>query len=219
MQAHVRRRSSKGISPPEDPFRTKPSPYANRTQKLEQGHGFDSSSSSSRQPRRGRNDRITTRLLAFLLRFARSPGGLAILGTLAFLWVCTSSIRANPHAIASTPIPPAFLPIIRLGGNLLYHISPAVGSRVKRWHDFQVASNPNRPLTEEEIEARSQHTFHPNGLLLVNPRGRHPIQALIERAEKRWKEKLARQSRTLGDAVKAYKVRYRRNPPRGFDDW
>lgn len=101
----------------------------------------------------------------------------------------------------------------------MHKISPAYGSRIKDWHDYQVHNNPNRKLTDEEIEARAQHTFHPNGLLLVNPRGRHPISVLIERAEKRWKDKVAKQSRTLGEAVAEYKRRYRRNPPRGFDDW
>lgn len=215
--SHARRRSSK-ISPlPDEGGWSKPSPYLNRTPKLEAG-GFDAGTRDRRRTT-AQQASLGQRLVNWLYRFLRSPRGLAILGGLAFLWVCTSYIHANSHKLASRPVPPAFLPIIRHGGNLLHHISPTYGSRVKSWHDLQVASNPNRPLTEEEIEARSQHTFHPNGLLLVNPRGRHPIQVLIERAEKRWKDKVARQSRTLSQAVAEYKRRYRRNPPRGFDDW
>jgi hypothetical protein len=67
--------------------------------------------------------------------------------------------------------------------------------------------------------ASSSHTFHPNGLLLVNPKGRHPILALIEHAEKKWRNLIKRQSTTLEEAVDEYKRRYRRNPPLGFDHW
>ncbi|KAM0753121.1 hypothetical protein T439DRAFT_286761 [Meredithblackwellia eburnea MCA 4105] len=94
-----------------------------------------------------------------------------------------------------------------------------MGSRIKSWSDNRILQDPNRPLTQAEIEARSSHTFHPNGLLLVNPRGKHPIQVLIDAAEKKWKDKVDRQSRTLKDAVREYKQRYKRNPPRGFDEW
>ncbi|BGP16397.1 hypothetical protein JCM10213_004046 [Rhodosporidiobolus nylandii] len=159
------------------------------------------------------------RLASILLRLVRSPGGLATLGTLSLLWFTTSYIREHSHALATRPINPALLPIIRHGGNVIHYVSPNLGSRVKSWHDYQLQNDPNRPLTPEEIEARSRHTFHPNGLLLVNPKGRHPIHVLIERAEKKWKDKVARQSKTLSEAVREYKQRYRRNPPKGFDDW
>lgn len=111
------------------------------------------------------------------------------------------------------------MPILRSGGNLLHRVSPAAGSRVKAWTDSRAAVAVERPLTQEELEARSSHTFHPNGLLLVNPKGRHPIHVLIERSEAKWKEKVAKQSRTLKEAIAEYKNRYRRNPPKGFDDW
>lgn len=213
---HIRRRSSTRL--PAEEWSTKAS---TRTPRLEQGHGFSDVSPSRNRKHKKPLHEMTfgVRLSAYFLRFARSPRGLALLGSLAFLWLCTSYIRANSTALASRPIPPAFLPLIRHSGNLIHHVSPAMGSRVKSYHDYQVASNPNRELTPEEVEARAQHTFHPNGLLLVNPRGRHPIQVLIERAEQRWKEKNARQSRTLQEAVREYKSRYRRNPPKGFDDW
>jgi len=53
----------------------------------------------------------------------------------------------------------------------------------------------------------------------VNPDGRHPIYDLIERAEAEWDKKLKRQSKGLSEAVAEYKRRYRRAPPKGFDDW
>ena len=47
----------------------------------------------------------------------------------------------------------------------------------------------------------------------------HPIHELIRNATYQWDSLLARQSKTLGEAVSEYKRRYNRNPPRGFDDW
>lgn len=76
-------------------------------------------------------------------------------------------------------------------------------------------------MAENEIShaAGTQHTVHPNGLLLVNPHGRHPIHQLIDSAEHKWNNLLRSQSTTLGAAVEEYKQRYRRNPPRGFEHW
>lgn len=47
----------------------------------------------------------------------------------------------------------------------------------------------------------------------------HPIPKLMEEAEKRFSAKLARQSKTLEDAVKEYRRRYKMEPPDGFDEW
>ncbi|KAI0074327.1 capsular associated protein [Panus rudis PR-1116 ss-1] len=47
----------------------------------------------------------------------------------------------------------------------------------------------------------------------------HPIPKLMSDAETRFRERLARQSKTLPDAVAEYKRRYGRDPPRGFDRW
>ncbi|EJF61743.1 hypothetical protein DICSQDRAFT_161376 [Dichomitus squalens LYAD-421 SS1] len=47
----------------------------------------------------------------------------------------------------------------------------------------------------------------------------HPIPGLMAEAEKAFREKLSRQSKTLEDAVAEYQRRYGRKPPRGFDDW
>jgi len=47
----------------------------------------------------------------------------------------------------------------------------------------------------------------------------HPIPQLMEDAEREFNAKLARQSKTFEDAVKEYRRRYKRMPPRGFDVW
>lgn len=65
----------------------------------------------------------------------------------------------------------------------------------------------------------SSHTFHPNGLMLVNPNGPHPIHALIDNADRKWKNLLNKQSQSLEEASREYKRRYKRNPPAGFDAW
>ncbi|KAG0702517.1 glycosyl transferase family 90-domain-containing protein, partial [Suillus ampliporus] len=66
---------------------------------------------------------------------------------------------------------------------------------------------------------RPAHTFRPDGLLQVNPGGRHPILDLIARAEEEWDAKLAHASQTLPEAVHEYHRRYARAPPLGFDRW
>lgn len=63
------------------------------------------------------------------------------------------------------------------------------------------------------------HSYRQDGLLEVNPKGKHPIYELIERAEIQWKRKIQKQSKTFEDAVKEYKRRYKRRPPKGFDLW
>lgn len=48
---------------------------------------------------------------------------------------------------------------------------------------------------------------------------RHPIHDLINNATREWDAKRARQSKTLVEAVREYKRRHKRNPPKGFDKW
>ncbi|KAG9311109.1 glycosyl transferase family 90-domain-containing protein [Chiua virens] len=63
------------------------------------------------------------------------------------------------------------------------------------------------------------HTLTPDGLLVVNPDGPHPIFQLIRDAEAAWEAKHARASKTLDEAIAEYRRRYRRAPPLGFDKW
>lgn len=87
----------------------------------------------------------------------------------------------------------------------------------------------------------ADYTLHKSGHLYLNPSSldpssvsyplpqppanaaprsvRHPILDLINNATKQWEDKLARQSKTLEEAVREYKRRHGRKPPRGFDDW
>ncbi|KAJ3990207.1 glycosyl transferase family 90-domain-containing protein [Lentinula detonsa] len=72
---------------------------------------------------------------------------------------------------------------------------------------------------EDHSAALKKHKLHPNGLLEVNPDGRHPIYDLIEKSEAVWKAKLKDASRSLHEAVIEYEQRYGRKPPLGFDKW
>lgn len=69
------------------------------------------------------------------------------------------------------------------------------------------------------MDPATAHRYRDDGLLQINPRGPHPIYELVARAEKEWKAKNERASKTLNDAVAEYKRRYGRAPPLGFDKW
>jgi hypothetical protein len=47
----------------------------------------------------------------------------------------------------------------------------------------------------------------------------HPIPKLMGAAQTKFKTMITGQSKTLPEAVKKYKRRYGRNPPKGFDEW
>jgi hypothetical protein len=81
-------------------------------------------------------------------------------------------------------------------------------------------------LSAEPAAPASPHRGgHPvvGGLLHVDlslPADEHPIRQLIRDAKVDWESKLARQSKTLSQAVREYKRRNKgRNPPKGFDKW
>jgi beta-1,2-xylosyltransferase len=47
----------------------------------------------------------------------------------------------------------------------------------------------------------------------------HPILGLLREGEVKWNDRMARQSKTLDQAVEVYKERWGRAPPKGFDLW
>lgn len=53
----------------------------------------------------------------------------------------------------------------------------------------------------------------------VGKRLTHPIEELMRDNKQRWEGLLTRQSRSLEQAVREYKTRYGRLPPKGFDGW
>jgi beta-1,2-xylosyltransferase len=47
----------------------------------------------------------------------------------------------------------------------------------------------------------------------------HPILGLLRDGERKWNDRVARQSTTLEQAVANYKEKWGRSPPKGFGDW
>lgn len=47
----------------------------------------------------------------------------------------------------------------------------------------------------------------------------HPIPQLMHDAQVKFRAKIVKQSKTLAAAVKEYRARYKRDPPKGFDEW
>jgi hypothetical protein len=75
------------------------------------------------------------------------------------------------------------------------------------------------PSPSPRADPSPAHTWRPDGKVIVNHDAPHPIFELIKRAEEEWESKLKRASKTLEEAVVEYKRRYKRPPPKGFDDW
>lgn len=66
-----------------------------------------------------------------------------------------------------------------------------------------------------------EHRFNEDGLVEVRATetAEHPIYDLMEQARNSFDGMLARQSKTLKQAVEEYKSRYGMPPPKGFDAW
>lgn len=179
------------------PLMRRNSQTARGTPKLEQGAGgaFGAAPASSGRAgsptrRRGANKGVDAaslpgRIAILLYKMAKTPRGLAVLFVGSVVWFVSSAVSHGHHrALMQKQVPASLLPLIRHSGNLIHHVSPVAGSKIKAYHDSQLAKSGNRILTDAELAALSAHTFHPNGLVLVNPKGPHPIHALIDHAEK-----------------------------------
>lgn len=58
-----------------------------------------------------------------------------------------------------------------------------------------------------------------DGRMMLEEGKPHPIPALMARAKKDWAALKGRQSKNFAEAVREYKRRYERAPPKGFDKW
>ncbi|KAF8715627.1 hypothetical protein AX14_012556 [Amanita brunnescens Koide BX004] len=85
---------------------------------------------------------------------------------------------------------------------------------------FAGHNNPDSTLYHA-LKHSSKHPGWLSRLPSDNQRAvtQHPIPKLMEDAELEFKQKLSSQSRTLKAAVTEYKRRYKRDPPKGFDEW
>ena len=72
-----------------------------------------------------------------------------------------------------------------------------------------------------DVESSSYNNWvpFPNILHSAGTIAEHPIPKLMADAEVDFRKLLSRQSRSLSAAVGEYKRRYKRDPPKGFDEW
>ncbi|KAG8987720.1 Glycosyltransferase Family 90 domain containing protein [Tulasnella sp. 427] len=89
------------------------------------------------------------------------------------------------------------------------------GGKAPHDHD---SHNALRPIVIG-ADPKTAHRYRSDGNLEVNQHGPHPIYEMITWAEKEWKSKNAKASKTLDQAVAEYKRRYGKSPPKGFDKW
>nr|GAT49505.1 predicted protein [Mycena chlorophos] len=79
---------------------------------------------------------------------------------------------------------------------------------------------PPSPSTQQPQSYAEALAARARAYLALGPRlEAHPIPALMDTAEARFRAKVAKQSLTLPLAVAEYKRRYGRAPPKGFDAW
>lgn len=91
---------------------------------------------------------------------------------------------------------------------LLLHllVSPSSSNRATKW------STDPRSFRQSLFRRKS-------GELHQHPKIVHPIPQLMKRARENHEAKIARQSKTLEQAVAEYRKRYSMDPPKGFDEW
>lgn len=147
----------------------------------------------------------------------------------------TRRIRLHPLTLV-----PAFLVGVLLARSGFFGATTIF----KRPPEFKLNSYSIGPTNDDLLRlptSSSNYTLHSSGHLFLHPssldytsassplspeqateapRGvRHPIKDLIENATREWEVKVARQSKTLEQAVAEYKRRNGFNPPKGFDHW
>ncbi|KAK4053911.1 hypothetical protein OIO90_003748 [Microbotryomycetes sp. JL221] len=85
---------------------------------------------------------------------------------------------------------------------------------------YSIHSSGHLYLHPSSLDPTSVTSPIPASLAKFAPKSvRHPIYDLMTNATNQWETKLARQSKTLAQAVTEYKRRHNRKPPAGFDQW
>ncbi|GAA5987354.1 hypothetical protein JCM5350_005637 [Sporobolomyces pararoseus] len=86
-----------------------------------------------------------------------------------------------------------------------------------RWYDYLLDRGrlffPGKVKPFEQIKGGKPNSLQPDK---SQP---HPIHLLVREAKEKWESKLNRQSKTLPQGIDIYEERYKRRPPRGFDEW
>lgn len=139
----------------------------------------------------------------------------------------------TPPSVPQTYIPPA-VPIQNLSPSQLSHQGPSgKNSKTSTEHSAkeQHEVNQPRPITPQEpiVDSEPKKTAPTSGDTLevddsqkptqAKTKGSHPIDRLIENADKQFSDVLLEQSHSIEEAAAAYRKRRGRHPPPGFDRW
>ena len=92
----------------------------------------------------------------------------------------------------------------------LEEVSPGIVRSKPPPQGGDVDADPD--FDDEYSEASNSTRKLPQGLT-------HPIIGLLRDGERKWRDRMARQSTTLEQAVAVYEERWGRPPPKGFDQW
>ncbi|KAK4054449.1 hypothetical protein OIV83_000943 [Microbotryomycetes sp. JL201] len=104
--------------------------------------------------------------------------------------------------------------------NINWRAHGALGRDLASKAVYQIHGSGHLFLHSSSLDPTSVTSPIPAELARLAPKNvRHPILDLMANATAQWEAKLARQSRTLDEAVAEYKRRHGRKPPAGFDQW
>lgn len=153
-----------------------------------------------------------------ILRYLLAAGFLLVL----FYYFCPPQDTAQSIQKISTP--PA-KPIQNHSPSQLNHQSPSgkngettTEHSAKEQHEVNQPRplSPQEPITDSntlEVDESSQKSTQ------ANSKGSHPIDRLIDIANKQFADVLSQESHSLTEAAAAYRKRRGRHPPPGFDQW
>jgi hypothetical protein len=85
-------------------------------------------------------------------------------------------------------------------------------------HDTAFGSSTSSPWMPSSPSPKKFWSWASSSLSQA-PDTTHPITAMMQEAQEKFRNLMSRQSKTLNQAVAEYKKRYGRPPPKGFDDW
>lgn len=97
------------------------------------------------------------------------------------------------------------------------------GSGMNAAEKNAAVKGPVDPFDGLKFDRKGGQLFYPAHAVgdpdTIPPNQPHPIHLLIRKAKEAWDKKLARQSKTLDEAVAEYERRHKMKPPRGFPEW
>lgn len=91
-----------------------------------------------------------------------------------------------------------------------------LGTILVLWY---LLSSDYSPVTVSPVQWLTSHAPTTSSPWARRVKLEHPIPRLMEEADISYRKKLGRQSNTLRRAVAEYRKRYKRYPPKGFDEW